>query len=113
MKQLCDLTRVGAKLLSTSVLISVLAGCTFVKLSPAGAAVDVRANSAVIDCTKLGSVTVNGLDKVGFIQRKDGRVSGELATQARNDAAEMGANVVVPVAQPVDGRQKFAAYRCP
>ncbi|WP_317932468.1 DUF4156 domain-containing protein [Halioxenophilus sp. WMMB6] len=99
-----------ALLAASSLLVT---GCTFVKLSEAGAKVDIRENTSVANCQKLGTISVNGVDNVGFINRSEKKVSNELTIQARNDAAAMGANVLVPLGSPVDGVQKFEAYRCP
>lgn len=102
--------------LKTSVLtvaIVALAGCSFVKLSDGGKNVDIRENSSTASCTRLGVVTVNGVGKVAGVSRGDKKVKTELSTLARNDAAVMCANVIVPVGEPVDGSQKFEAYNCP
>jgi len=95
------------------IIIAALAGCTFVKLTEEGAKVDIRENSGTSECGRLGVITVSGVDKVGFINRKDTKVGNELLNQARNDAAAMGANVLVPLGEPVEGKQKFEAYACP
>lgn len=94
-------------------LSSSLVGCTLVKLTPEGETVDIRANSGTAECGRIGVITVSGVDKVGFINRKDSKVGNELLNQARNDAASMGANVLVPIGEPVEGRQKFEAFNCP
>ena len=100
--------------LAVAVAMPVLmASCTFVKLTPEGEGVDIRENSGTAECARVGVITVSGVDKVGFINRKDSKVGNELLNQARNDAAGMGANVLVPLGQPVDGKQKFEAYNCP
>ncbi len=93
--------------------LTTLVSCSFVKLSPEGESVDIRENSGTAECARIGVITVSGVDKVGFINRKDSKVGNELLNQARNDAAGMGANVLVPLGQPIDGKQKFEAYNCP
>ena len=97
----------------TTTLFVSLSGCSFVKLTDAGKNVDIRVNSSTESCQRLGVITVNGVDKVGVVSRGDKKVKTELSTLARNDAAVMGANVIVPVAEPADGSQKFEAYNCP
>ncbi len=91
----------------------VLGGCSFVSLTEKGKSVDIRANSSTADCRRLGVVTVNGVQKVGFVSRGDKKVKTELSTLARNDAAVMGGNVIVPLAEPTEGSQKFEVYDCP
>ncbi|BFM09482.1 DUF4156 domain-containing protein [Halioxenophilus aromaticivorans] len=93
--------------------VAVLSSCSFVKLTEAGEKVDLRENSGTENCKRIGVITVSGVDKVGFINRKDTKVGSELLNQARNDAAGMGANVLVPLGMPIEGKQKFEAYDCP
>lgn len=103
----------SVRLLGISALLASVSACTFVKLSDAGSNVDIRQNTSVANCQRLGVISVSGVDGVGFVKRGDTKVAGELSAQARNDAASMGANVVVPLGDPVEGQQKFEAYKCP
>jgi hypothetical protein len=61
----------------------------------------------------LGTLSVSGIDKITGISRSKGKIETELLTQARNDAASMGANVIVPIEQPTEGNQQFKMYNCP
>ncbi|MFK7897761.1 MAG: DUF4156 domain-containing protein [Myxococcota bacterium] len=104
---------------STALLLLLLlggssAGCTWVPLTPAGGAVGVAAPETNLDgCERVGAVTAQTKARVGFITRGEEKVIEELRTLARNDAAEMGAQLVVPEGPPsAEGRQRFAAYRC-
>ena len=47
-----------------------------------------------------------------LIERGSSKVQQELIDLARNQAATMGANAIVPSGEPVDGSQKFRAYLC-
>ncbi len=94
-------------------LTASLSACTWVKLTDTGKNVDVRRTTGVGNCKSLGTLSVSGIDKITGISRNKGKVESELLTQARNDAAAMGANVIVPLEQPVDGNQQFKMYNCP
>ncbi len=94
-------------------LVSGLSACSWVKLTDQGEQVDVRRSTSVANCKSLGVLTVSGVDKVTGIPRNKDKVEKELLTQARNDAAAMNANVIVPIDQPVEGRQQFSMYQCP
>lgn len=89
-----------------------LQGCTWVKTTDAGAAVTVATFDHVKACKKLGKVTVNVLDRVGFIARSEEQVAKELQTMAKNSAAEMDGDTVVAVSRVIDGEQAFNVYRC-
>ncbi len=98
----------------TTVALAVsLSACTWVKLSDAGKNVDVRRSTGVGNCKSLGTLSVSGIDKITGISRNKNKVETELLSQARNDAASMGANVIVPLEQPVEGNQQFKMYHCP
>jgi hypothetical protein len=52
------------------------------------------------------------LDKVAGVRRGYTTVAEELATLARNSAAQLGGDTVVPTSEIVDGTQTFAVYNC-
>ena len=62
-------------------------------------------------CELVAEVSSQTKDKI-LIDRSDTSVRGELAVLARNKAAEMGANVIVPSTAPDGGVQGFTAYLC-
>jgi hypothetical protein len=90
-----------------------LSGCTWVKLTTEGEQVAVvsRADPA---CNKLGHTTSMGLSEIASIDRKEAKVATELETLARNQAAGLGGNTIVPDG-PVtkEGEQTFTVYQCP
>ena len=95
--------------ISLSLLAS---GCTWVHMAPGASAVKV-ATSAPADCEKRGEVSVSVADKVALLyERNDLRVREELETLARNEAPGIGADTISPMGPPVNGDQKFAAWRC-
>jgi hypothetical protein len=46
------------------------------------------------------------------VSRNQTRVGEELATLARNSAAQLGGDTVVAITEIVDGSQTFAVYQC-
>ena len=88
-----------------------LTGCTWVKLSDAGAAVTLAETESVAACQHVGMVTTQTRHKV-VMERGDASVHEELLVLARNQAAALGANVIVAMGPPSKGNQDFAAYSC-
>ncbi|MCR9259234.1 MAG: DUF4156 domain-containing protein [Pseudomonadaceae bacterium] len=97
----------------TSFLISILllAGCTFVQLSDAGAGVAQLGSGDVANCESKGVVSTQTRAKV-VVSRSEEAVREELTVMARNEAAKLGANAIVPIARPEDGAQSFRAFLC-
>jgi hypothetical protein len=99
-------------LLPAALVVLGLSGCTWVHMAPGASAVKVAA-SAPANCEKRGEVTVSVADKVALVYRRNNlRVREELETLARNEAPGIGADTVSPMGEPVNGDQKFAAWRC-
>ena len=63
-------------------------------------------------CHELGKVTVSVMDRVGPVDRNTITVRDELEVMARNQAAQMHADTVKPLAEPTDGSQPWGAYQC-
>jgi hypothetical protein len=103
------------KAMLASAILSVVfgAGCTWVKPTLGGERVVVVTPEQANYCEKLGQTRQTGVSKVGFLDRSSEKVAEELATLARNSAADMGGNAIIPLTQPVGGKQTFAVLRCP
>ena len=86
-------------------------GCAFVELSDQGALVKQGTEEDIVNCELVAEVSSQTKDKI-LIDRSDTSVRGELAVLARNKAAKMGANVIVPSTAPDRGVQSFKAYLC-
>lgn len=95
-------------------MISILlfAGCTWVRLTPAGEGVRVVLAAETVECKKIGQTTVSLLAKVAGIKRSAKKVAAELVTLGRNSGAEMGGDTIVPASRITDGEQDFDVYRC-
>ncbi|MGH8687269.1 MAG: DUF4156 domain-containing protein [Burkholderiales bacterium] len=87
-------------------------GCAMVELTQAGAGVRFAGAETVSSCKPLGKVTANVMDKVAFVPRDADAVADNLKVTARNAAADMGADTIVPASKVEEGKQTFEAYRC-
>ena len=88
-----------------------VSACSFVQLSDAGAGVAQVGSADVQNCTAVGVVSASTQSKV-VVARGDVKVREELLVLARNQAGDLGANAIVPIDQPKDGKQSFRAFRC-
>jgi len=89
------------------------AGCTWVKPDQAGELVNVVYTPVEVrECRELGSVTVSVKADVAGISRNAVKVRDELESLARNQAATMQADTILPKSDVNDGEQEFLAYRC-
>jgi len=94
-------------------VLAVLTGCTSnVRLGLAGRAVRAAYVDNVSGCKQLGTVTVSVTSHIGPFTRNNLGVRDELEVLARNAGAGLGADTVKPLDQPLDGQQKWGAYRC-
>ena len=88
-------------------------GCTWVHMAPGASAVQViSAGGPPAGCAKRGEVAVSVKDSVAFYERNNLRVREELETLARNEAPGLDADTIQPLAPPLEGEQRFAAYHC-
>ncbi|MBI1422925.1 MAG: DUF4156 domain-containing protein [Gammaproteobacteria bacterium] len=89
-----------------------LMACSWVKLTPSGEKVRVLSDAEVAHCKKLGKTTANVTNKVAGLERKEKIVQENLEVLARNAAAEMGGDTIVPIGLVQGGQQTFNVYRC-
>lgn len=96
-----------------AVVTLMLGACTWVKMEPDGARVQVIAMGASTQgCTVSGEIGVSVRDRVGLFNRSDLKVRDELETMARNEAVGLGADTIQPLEEPAAGEQRFSAFRC-
>jgi hypothetical protein len=93
-------------------VLAVAGGCALVTLTEGGAGVRVGTAAEVAACTGLGRTTASVLYEVGFIPRHPDAVQENVNVTARNSAAGMGGDTIVPVAPLAEGKQTFEVYRC-
>lgn len=92
--------------------VVLLSSCTWVKLTPQGEKVRVLSAAEVSSCKKLGKTTSSLKDKIAGIRRNKEKVEKEMQALARNTAADMGGDTVVPVTEVSEGKQTFDVYKC-
>ena len=88
-----------------------LGGCTWVHMAPGADAVKV-VTAAPAGCEARGEVEVSVKASLGPYERNALRVRDELETLARNEAPGLNADTVQPLAEPADGKQRYAMWRC-
>ncbi len=103
----------GKHILPLLVLLATLvAGCTVLGVTDEGAAIRLAKPDAVASCNKLGRITASVLHRVGIIPRHPDAVQEEIEIVARNSAAQMGGDTIVPASDVQDGKQSFDVYLC-
>jgi hypothetical protein len=101
------------QLLVCALIVASLGGCTFVKMAEGAKQVRVAGATEVLaSCEKRGEVSVSVKNSLGPYERNELKVRDELETLARNEAPGLQADTVQPKGEPVDGEQRFLAYRC-
>lgn len=91
---------------------AIASGCALPSLTPSGAGVRLVSTDAIGACENLGKVTASVVAKVAGVPRHPDAVQDDLNVTARNSAANMGADTIVPVSKVEDGKQAFNVYRC-
>lgn len=86
--------------------------CAWVTLTPGGEKVRVLDAGEVSACKELGNTTVSLLAKVAGINRNEAQVEKELSLLARNSAADMGGDTVVPITTVKEGKRTYTVYKC-
>ncbi len=93
-------------------VVAACTSCTWVKPTEQGELIVLRDLSDVTDCKRIGKTTAISRVKVAGVKRKEKKVTLELQTIARNQAARMGGNVVSALG-PIEGNeQSFGVYSC-
>jgi len=90
----------------------VLSFCTWVKVTPNGESVRLVQSVRVVElCKRIGKVNTKVVSEVVF-NRDPEKVASELADLARNEAALMRGDTIVPASEIIDGRRSFDVYQC-
>jgi hypothetical protein len=90
----------------------VIGGCSWVELTADGKNVRVMGRYDVAGCRTLGKTTATVADTVAGLKRKEHIVKENLETLARNAAATMGGDTIVPDTKIEKGKQTFDVYKC-
>jgi len=101
--------RLALLCLATSMIVG---GCSLVDLTKEGEGVRVATADAVSACTGLGRTTASVVYEVAAIPRHPDAVKENIEVTARNSAASMGGDTIVPASPIAEGKQTFEVYRC-
>ena len=101
------------KTLILLVPVVLLSACSW-GITPDPGSQDVRTawSGDVSGCRDLGKITVSVMNHVGPVDRNTITVRDELQVMARNQAADMHADTIKPLAEPSNGSQPWGAYEC-
>ena len=106
----------GMKCMNTALLwlaaSAIVGGCSFVEVTKEGEGVRIAAADAVSACTGLGRTTASVVHEVASIPMHPDRVQENVNVIARNSAASMGGDTIVPASPVAEGKQTFEVYRC-
>lgn len=106
----------GMKTIKTGsiILITVLLGaCSWVDLQPQAEDILVLKPYQAKECEQVRRTTSQVLDKIWFVNRNQEKMEEELATLARNTAAELGGNAIMADSEIKEGKQTFVILNCP
>ena len=96
-----------------ALVLLMAAGCAWVRLDEGGKAVRVASAAEVASCEKLGATHSKTSDRAGIFARNPRKIDQEVEYLARNEAANMGGNTIVPQAPTsAEGRRSYDVYRC-
>ena len=88
-----------------------ISACSQIKLTAEGEKVRVLDPDEVGTCKELGKTNTSVTDKI-IVERPEDTIKQELRTLARNSAARMGGDTVVPLTVVDKGSQSFVVYKC-
>jgi len=88
-----------------------LSACSALKLSTGGEKVRVLDPNEIESCRELGK-TNNSVTAKVIIERAEDAIAKELRIMARNSAARMGGDTIVPLTVIDAGHQTFVVYKC-
>lgn len=91
--------------------VTLLGGCSIVKVSEAGKRVDIISPDQAYSCNRVGSISTSVLDNVVGIPRKHHKIQEELDKLARDQAVLMRADSIVRESIK-DGQGSYIAYNC-
>ncbi|MCC2624827.1 MAG: hypothetical protein K0R14_700 [Burkholderiales bacterium] len=93
--------------------VTVLTACSFVSLDPQARDVNVAEDAkSLAGCKSLGNTNVSLWSKADTFQSHT-KTEEQLDTLARNQAATMGGNTVVPHPSAEAGQRTYSVYNCP
>jgi len=100
------------KLLVILLSFVLIGGCSWIDLTAEGKNVRVMGRHDVAGCKLIGNTTATVTDTVAGLKRKEHIIKDNLETLARNAAANMGGDTIVPESKIENGKQTFNVYKC-
>lgn len=88
-----------------------LSACSSLKLTEGGEKIRMLEPSEVSTCKNMGRTNTSVTARV-VIERPADTIAEELSIVARNSAARMGGDTIVPLTVIEDGQQTFVVYKC-
>lgn len=101
--------KTNISIIAASVLLSACAGLS---LTPEGEKVRILEPTEVSSCKELGKTNTSVTDTVVGVERPEDTIAKELRIIARNGAARMGGDTIVPLTVIEQGQQTFVVYKC-
>lgn len=101
------------KIFTIVVATLILGACaSALKLTSAGEKVRVLSPDEVESCRKIGNTNASVTHIIAGIKRPDNVIVQELRTVARNAAARLGGDTIVPLTVVDEGQQSFQVFKC-
>ena len=100
-------------ILFSSLLVIVSSCNRWGQVTSEGEAVRLASGNETANCQRVGSAQAQTLSRLVVVERGGERLQDELIRLARNEAGDLGGNVIVPESVIEEGRQSFGVYRCP
>lgn len=101
------------RILSLFIVGFLLSSCEWVKPTSGGENVAlVKSGGLTAHCEKVGTTGSKVKDGLGIVKRKEHKVTQELVTLAKNEAAKLGGNTIVATGPIIEGEQEFTVYKC-
>ena len=94
------------------VLSLFMVACTWVELNPKGEGVRVITASEAQGCKPVGKAHAQVLDTAAGFKRSAEKMALELETIARNTAAEIGGNAIMPTSPIQEGKRDYQVFLC-
>lgn len=89
-----------------------LISCTWVKPTEEGEGVTASTLNEIVNCRVVGTAVVALRDRVWRFDRNREKVQLELETLARNRAAVLNGDTVVPIGPITEGEREYRVYSC-
>ena len=99
------------KLTGVACAAVLLGACSGLKLTEGGEKVRVLDPEEISSCRNLGRTNTSVTSRIVF-ERPADTVAEELQVIARNSAARMGGDTIVPLTVVEEGQQTFEVYKC-